>query len=337
VAGRDDTYTIAFESGSLSYSDLPMDLYNTGVNQILSVAAARGHRIRHFRMADLYEHEGVPHARMSFLELAEGWSGEEVWAHRGLREVAEQSAPLEEIDVCFFRADDVRDEHTPNIEVIRRLESTGLLIETVENTLATCDKYEIYRRAPNLPAPVTLPAETPEEAMEAIAALPKVEGYFVLKDRFGYGCGEQVHRLLFDAEDLRESVGDYVRAYGRVIVQEFCPEVEHGDIAVTFLGDDLVAPLRRTAQGAEWKTNASLGALEQAYELTPEQERVAREAREAFPSARLISVDILESGRVLEVNAFPGGAGLFKAYGIALGRLVMDRVETEWAAGVKKA
>jgi len=61
--------TIAFESGQITYSDLPVDLYNTGVNQILSVAAARGHAIRHFRLADLYEHEGVDSARMSILAL----------------------------------------------------------------------------------------------------------------------------------------------------------------------------------------------------------------------------------------------------------------------------
>ncbi|MBD3265665.1 hypothetical protein GF373_03265, partial [bacterium] len=39
---------IAFESEQLTYSNFAVDLYNTGITQILSVAAARGHEIYHF-------------------------------------------------------------------------------------------------------------------------------------------------------------------------------------------------------------------------------------------------------------------------------------------------
>ena len=42
--------TVAFESERLSYSNLEVDLHNSGVNQILSVCAARGHTLYHFNM-----------------------------------------------------------------------------------------------------------------------------------------------------------------------------------------------------------------------------------------------------------------------------------------------
>jgi hypothetical protein len=54
---RSTNLIIAFESERLTYSNFDVDLYNTGITQILSVAAARGHEIYHFSMADLYLHE----------------------------------------------------------------------------------------------------------------------------------------------------------------------------------------------------------------------------------------------------------------------------------------
>ena len=47
---------IAFESEKLTYSKFDVDLYNTGITQILSVAASRGHNLYHFCMSDLYWH-----------------------------------------------------------------------------------------------------------------------------------------------------------------------------------------------------------------------------------------------------------------------------------------
>lgn len=38
---------------------------------------------------------------------------------------------------------------------------------------------------------------------------------------------------------------------------------------------------------------------------------------------------MLPSGRILEINAFPGGEGLWRNYGISLGEIVIDRLEKE--------
>lgn len=72
---------VGFESARLSYSELPVDLYNTGINQMLSVAAARGHRLYHFSMADLYEHEGTTYVATSVLRLPPGWRGSTLEQH----------------------------------------------------------------------------------------------------------------------------------------------------------------------------------------------------------------------------------------------------------------
>lgn len=322
--------TIAFESARLTYSELPVDLYNTGVNQILSVAAVRGHRLLHFSMADLHDRSGQYAAEVSVLELDPEWDGtDRLHAHRRLRVADRQTVPLSDVQLFILRADDVRTEQTPHIEILRWATNHTKALESVEATLSTTDKYAPVERDPQLPHPVTFPASTLQQALAAIERVPQEEPYFVLKDRYGYGCGAQVHRLSFDDPELHERVGGYLEAYGHVLIQEYCAEVADGDIVVTFFDDELIGALHRLPAEGQWKTNRSMGAEEVGYNLTPEQESIARALKRSFPECRLASVDMLMSGRILEINAFPGGEGLLRNYGIALGEIVMDRLEGE--------
>lgn len=328
---NENALAIAFESQSLSYGRCEVDLYNSGMNQILSMAAVRGHELYHFRMADLFSVEGFPYATMSVLRLPESYRGDPLTSYRALKVVEKRPVPLDRIDLCFARADDIRTHETPHLEILRSMEGHCTLIESIDATLDTCDKFELVRRLPDIPQPVTYAADTVEEALWAIGQLPHETGFFVLKDRFGYGCGAQVHRIAFVAPDLDALVQGHLQAYGQLLVQEFCPEVERGDIVVTFFDDELIAPMRRIPARDEWKTNASLGASELACELTATLEWIARAVREAFRECRSLSVDMLESGKVLEVNAFPGGKGLLRNYGISVGRIVVEKLEAELA------
>ena len=323
---------VAFESAQLTYSDHPVDLYNSGVNQLLSFAAARGHRVRHFRMADLYRHQGTPRVRTSVLCIDDSWDGDVLSAWRHLRKVAEETLPLDAVDLYFVRGDDIRRADTPNLDILREAELSALVLETVAATLATCDKYALIERGPHIPQPITYSATTIDTAMEAIARLPHRDGWFVLKDRYGYGCGAQVHRLHVDEPGLEHIVADFLRAYGDVLLQEFCAEVADGDLVVTFFDDVLIAAMRRTPADDQWKANASLGATHRRHELTSAQAETAWAVRRAYPECRLASVDLLMSGRALEINAFPGADGLLAAHGIVLAERVLDRLEGDVAS-----
>jgi N-formylglutamate amidohydrolase/glutathione synthase/RimK-type ligase-like ATP-grasp enzyme len=321
---------IAFESAHISYSDLPVDLYNTGVNQILSVAASRDHSLFHFAMKDLVWDGDRPAARMSVLQLDPSWTRDErLNAYRYLRVGDTRLVPLETVQLFIVRGDDIRNEQSENIDILRWASENKKMIESVEATLATTDKFGTIKRAPQLPHPVTFAADNVEEAVGAIGQLPAADGTFVLKDRYGYGCGAQVHRLRFDDPELNRRLSRYIESYRHVLVQEFCPEITQGDIVVTFFDDELIGALRRLPAADQWKTNASLGAKEMGCNLTPRQESIARALKRSFPECRLASVDMLESGRILEINAFPGGRGLVQNYGISIGQIVMDRLEKE--------
>lgn len=320
---------IAFESERLTYSDFEVDLYNTGITQILSVAAARGHIIYHFNMADLYLYEEQPYARASVLELPEHWAGDPVISHQFITKRADRPLKLADIDLCFVRGDDIRHYGTPNLDILKTIEDTGVLFETIQATVATNDKNELIVRAPHVPQPATYAASSVEAAKQAIEKLPDGSGFFVLKDRYGYGCGMQVHRVSFADPALDQIIDMYVSKYHHIIVQEFCPEVKNGDVVVTFFDGDLIAPMRREPAWGEWKTNLTFGGKQTVHTLTAEQERIARDVIAAFPEIRYASVDMLDTGKAMEINAFPGGKGLYDIYGISVGTLILDKLESE--------
>lgn len=325
---KPERLNIAFESGRLSYSDHEVDLYNSGINQILSVASVRRHHIYHFNMENLYKHKGEAYARASILSLPASWHGNYLKSHIMLKKIDERPLPLSQIDLCFFRADDVRPVSTPHLNLLRNIQKKGVLFETIEATLSTCDKCELTRRT-DIPQPQTFAAETLEEAVRAVNQLPDREGYFVLKDRYGYGCGEQVHRLEFKDPRLKEVLNMYLSTYNFIILQEYCPEVKQGDIVVSFFDGEILAPMQRVARGQEWKTNYSQGAVQLPYTLSSEQEEIAKTVQQTFPECRYFSVDMFLSGKVIEVNAFPGGEGLLDLYGISVGDIIMDQMESE--------
>ena len=112
--------TIAFESEKVTYTDFAVDLFNSGVNQLLSVAAVRGHRLLHFSMADLHDRDGAYAADASVLELDPAWDRvDPVHAHRHLRVIGRRTVPLAEVQLFVVRGDDIRTELTPNLQALQ--------------------------------------------------------------------------------------------------------------------------------------------------------------------------------------------------------------------------
>ena len=149
--------TIAFESAQVTYTDFEVDLYNSGVNQILSVAAGREHRLLHFSMADLHDRGGEYATEAAILELDPAWErAEPLHAHRHLRVVEHAHRPAERrCSSSSCAATTSATERTANIEILQWAAAHAKVLETVEATLSTTDKYAPVERGPQLPHPVT--------------------------------------------------------------------------------------------------------------------------------------------------------------------------------------
>lgn len=113
-----------------------------------------------------------------------------------------------------------------------------------------------------------------------------------------------------------------------VLIQKFVAESRGKDVRAIVLGDEVVAAVRRTAQGAEFRSNVHLGGKAEAIELDERYRRAAVRAAQIL-GLRIAGVDMLESKdgpQVMEVNSSPGLHGVEGASGLDLAGAIVDFV-----------
>ncbi|MFT7601815.1 MAG: ribosomal protein S6--L-glutamate ligase [Acidimicrobiales bacterium] len=118
-----------------------------------------------------------------------------------------------------------------------------------------------------------------------------------------------------------------------VLLQQFIAESRGSDVRALVIGDRVVAAMRRTAQGDEFRSNVHRGGLAEAIEITPEFERVAVKAAQIM-GLRVAGVDMLESDNgplILEVNSSPGLEGIETATGLDIAGAIIDHIANQVA------
>lgn len=118
-----------------------------------------------------------------------------------------------------------------------------------------------------------------------------------------------------------------------VLIQEFITESRGRDVRALVVGDRVVAAMRRTAQGDEFRSNVHRGGKTEAVELSKEYEDTAVRAAQIM-GLRVAGVDMLEGDDgplVLEVNSSPGLAGIEEATGLDVAGSIIDFVANQVA------
>ncbi len=118
-----------------------------------------------------------------------------------------------------------------------------------------------------------------------------------------------------------------------VLIQRFVKESRGRDIRAFVIGDRVVAAMRRTAQGDEFRSNVHRGGQTEAITLDPEYERTAVRAAQIM-GLRVAGVDMLESDdgpSVMEVNSSPGLEGIETSTGLDIAGAIIDYVATQVA------
>ena len=213
-----------------------------------------------------------------------------------------------------------------DVPVVNSPETANLCSDKVETTL-TLSKAGI-------PTPETTVAFTKDSALEAIEA-------------FGYPCvvkpvvgswGRLMAKL--ESRSAAEAVLEHKETLGHYehsvfYVQQFV-EKPGRDLRVLTVDGDPVAAMSRTSD--HWLTNAATGAETAAFELTPEAERLAREASEAVGGG-LLGVDLMELGgegsgeyTVHEVNHTVEFKALNAAVDVDVPATVVDWLEAKVGA-----
>ena len=101
------------------------------------------------------------------------------------------------------------------------------------------------------------------------------------------------------------------------------------DVRAFVIGDRVVAAIRRTAQGQEFRSNVHRGGKAEAIDLDPAYAEAAVRAAQIM-GLRVCGVDMLEGAngpQVMEVNSSPGLEGIETATGKNVAGMVFDFLE----------
>ena len=133
--------------------------------------------------------------------------------------------------------------------------------------------------------------------------------------------------ILADSEKVAESIIETLQSGSQsVLVQKFVAESKGRDIRAFVVGDRVVAAMRRTAQGDEFRSNVHRGGKAEPVALDEAFEETAVRAAQIM-GLQVAGVDMLESKdgpAVLEVNSSPGLEGIEGATGLDVAGAVID-------------
>ncbi|RMF37203.1 MAG: RimK family alpha-L-glutamate ligase [Planctomycetota bacterium] len=111
-----------------------------------------------------------------------------------------------------------------------------------------------------------------------------------------------------------------------VLVQKFVAESKGRDIRAIVVGDQVVAAMRRVAQGTEFRSNVHRGGRTESIELSPEFAETAVRATQIM-GLRVAGVDMLEGQdgpQIMELNSSPGLEGIETCTGLDVAGAIVD-------------
>ncbi len=111
-----------------------------------------------------------------------------------------------------------------------------------------------------------------------------------------------------------------------VLVQKFVSESKGRDIRAIVVGDQVVAAMRRVAQGTEFRSNVHRGGKTERIELSPEFAETAVRATQIM-GLRVAGVDMLEGKdgpQIMELNSSPGLEGIETCTGLDVAGAIVD-------------
>ncbi|MGI9518114.1 MAG: ATP-grasp domain-containing protein [Pirellulaceae bacterium] len=208
------------------------------------------------------------------------------------------------------------------MDALARWQTSGTTIVNSPKSLEACiDKYLslAMMQSAGLPVPATAVCQTVDQAM---TAYDELGGDVVIKPLFG-GEGRGMVRVS-DPDLALRACRTIVILRGVVYLQRF---IEHGneDVRLLVIGEDVLGMRRRN--DADWRTNASRGAVCEPYQPDDDEAALALRAARSV-SALIAGVDLIRDKhnqrKVLEINGIPGWKALANVCNVDVARKMID-------------
>lgn len=138
--------------------------------------------------------------------------------------------------------------------------------------------------------------------------------------------------LLAESVKVAESIIELLQSQKQnVLIQKFVAESKGKDIRAFVVGDRVVAAMRRTAQGQEFRSNVHRGGIAQAVDLDDKYKETAVRASQIL-GLRVAGVDMLEGAngpQIMEVNSSPGLEGIESCTDLDVAGSVIDYISAQ--------
>ena len=138
--------------------------------------------------------------------------------------------------------------------------------------------------------------------------------------------------LLAESEKSAEAIIELLQSQKQnVLVQKFVSESKGRDIRALVVGDQVVAAMRRVAQGQEFRSNVHRGGIAEAITLDAAYCETAVRAAQIL-GLRVAGVDMLEgkSGpQIMEVNSSPGLEGIEGCTQLDIAGSIIDYISAQ--------
>jgi len=135
--------------------------------------------------------------------------------------------------------------------------------------------------------------------------------------------------LLADTVEMATSIIELLQSQKQnVLIQKFVKESKGKDIRAIVVGDQVVAAMRRVAQGQEFRSNVHRGGVTQAVTLDDQYIATATRAAQIL-GLGIAGVDMLEGEngpQIMEVNSSPGLEGIESCTQIDVAGAMIDHI-----------
>jgi ribosomal protein S6--L-glutamate ligase len=213
--------------------------------------------------------------------------------------------------------------------VVRQLEDMGVFVLNGSHAITVArDKLRALQilSQHRVPFPPTVFVRSGEEVL---AAVERVGGAPVIVKLVEGTQGVGV--ILAETSKVAQAIVETLSTVGKnVLIQRFVEESRGTDVRAFCVGGRVVAAMRRTASGDEFRSNVHRGARAEGIALSPEYEKVALRAA-AIMGLAVAGVDMLESKEgplVMEVNSSPGLEGIEGATRVDVASAIVQHLES---------
>ncbi len=138
--------------------------------------------------------------------------------------------------------------------------------------------------------------------------------------------------LLAESVNQAESIIELLQSQKQnVLIQKFVAESKGKDIRAFVVGDQVVAAMRRVAQGQEFRSNVHRGGLAEPVELDEQYRETAVRCTQIL-GLSVAGVDMLEGKdgpQVMEVNSSPGLEGIETCTDLDIAGVIIDYIAAQ--------